>query len=133
MAGPRDADIVRRVFEAFERRDTDAVVELCADDVEFWLPVTAGLADVEGPYRGHDGVRRYFEDVERVWGSLEIGPQEFLEVGDCVVVSGTVTTRRSLTMYSSAGWLWRVRKGKVASCQLFQSADAAIAAAKRTA
>lgn len=133
MAGPRDADIVRRVFEAFERRDTDAVVELCADDVEFWLPVTAGLADVEGPYRGHAGVRRYFEDVERVWGALEIGPQEFRPVGDCIVVSGTVTTRRSLTMYSSAGWLWRVRKGKVASCRLYSNAAEAMAVAKLTA
>ena len=133
MAGPRDADIIRRIFEAFERRDVEAVVELCADDVELWLPVTAGLADAEGPYRGHTGVRRYFDDVERVWGSLEIGPQEFLEAGDCIVVSGTVTSRRSLTMYSSAGWLWRVRKGKVVSCHLYPNAADAMAAASRTA
>ena len=125
MAGPRDADI--------ERRDADAVVELCADDVEFWLPVTAKLASVDGPYRGHAGVRRYFEDVDEVWGELELGPHEFLLVGDCVVVSGSVASRRSLTVFSSAGWLWKVRRGKVAHCQVYPSADEAIAAAKLTA
>jgi ketosteroid isomerase-like protein len=133
MAAPRDADVVRRIFEAFERRDVEAALELCAADVEFWLPATARLAAVEGPYRGHDGVRRYFDDVERVWGALEVGPQEFLLIGDCVVVSGSVATRRSLTMYSSAGWLLKVRRGKIVYCEVHPSVDEAIAAAKLTA
>ena len=45
------------------------------------------------PYVGHDGMRKYYEDVAAVWKELEVMPHEIREVGDAVLVLGRVYGR----------------------------------------
>jgi len=54
---------VRALAEAINRRDVQAAVSVCDPEVEF-LSVLA----VSGKaYRGHAGIRQYFEDIASAW------------------------------------------------------------------
>lgn len=128
---PRDRiALIRRVFDGFTRRDVEAVLALCDPDIVLELP-TAQRANQGQPYRGYDGIRRYFEDVGRVWDELRVVPQDFRELEDGVFASGRVYARgeSGLVVDSQAFWLWRIREGRVLSGQVFEDRDAALKAA----
>jgi ketosteroid isomerase-like protein len=107
--------LVRRAFEAFGRRDLGALVELTGDEVELFTPTTAALANEGGCYRGHDGIARYLQDVERIWASFDVIPEKFREVGNHVVSLGRVRARArdGLEVDEPAAWVWEVREGKL--------------------
>ena len=54
-----NVELSYRVAEAFNRRDMDGFVALMDEDVE----VVSRLAAMEGGYRGHDGVRRWWANL----------------------------------------------------------------------
>ena len=56
---------VHRGLEAFNRRDLDAFIALSDPDVEFF----SRFAELEGggPYRGHDGMRSWWQNLFGVW------------------------------------------------------------------
>jgi ketosteroid isomerase-like protein len=41
--------------------------------------------DQTGPYRGHDGVRRWLDDWDAAWAEWSIEPEEFIDAGEYVV------------------------------------------------
>ena len=55
----QNVTLVQRAFDAFNRRDLDAFLELMAEDVE----VRSRLVAVEGGYHGHEGVRRWWRNL----------------------------------------------------------------------
>ena len=64
-----NVEIVRRVFDAFNRRDIAAFLELLDPDVE-WVPV---LAVLEGSvYRGHGDIRRWLKTSTTDWEFFEV-------------------------------------------------------------
>jgi ketosteroid isomerase-like protein len=123
--------LVRRLYETFEVRDLDAMAALITEDMEFFPQVTAQLINRTEPYRGHDGLRRYFEDAERVWKKLEIIPHEFRDLGDEVLVFGRVYARGEggYISDSPAAWLWRIRGDLISWGRVFTSRAEALEAA----
>src|SRR5204862_2752054 len=75
VPGP-NFELVERMFAAFAERDLEAMVELVDPELEF-LPVSANLTTGGVPYRGRDGLARYFEDVAKVWPELRLFPEEY--------------------------------------------------------
>ena len=77
--------------DAATRRDPDALVAVCAGDIEF-EPSMAGLeVDV---YRGHAGIRKWLDDLHGVWDEFSGVADEFEEIGeDSVLVRLTVHGR----------------------------------------
>ena len=66
--GAEDERSVRALAEAINRRDVEAGVAVCDPDVEF-LSVLA----VSGKaYRGHAGIRQYFEDIASAWDEWRV-------------------------------------------------------------
>jgi len=67
----------RRAYEALNRRDLNAFLEMMDPDVEF----TSRTVQVEGDpsYRGHDGIRQWWKDLLAVFPDFKI---EILEVRD---------------------------------------------------
>jgi ketosteroid isomerase-like protein len=121
----------RRMFEAFSRRDVPALLELCAEDVEF-LPVTAMVAADGEPYRGHEGITRYVADVARVWEELTVEPTEFHRAGaDTVVAVGRVYAWGvGRVIDAPVGWLWRFGPdGKAVYGRVYENRADALAAA----
>jgi ketosteroid isomerase-like protein len=130
---PRDALIamVGRVMDAFNRRDIEAALALATPDCELRPAGTRALTGTEC-YRGHDGIREYFEDVARVWpDGLEVEPVDFRAVAGSVVVFGRVKgIAFGDPLHDEVVWVWRIRDGLVASGQVFSTRTAAMSHAR---
>ncbi len=111
-----EIEIVRAVYDAFARRDVEKMLDYLAPDCELFLEGTARVAGREGPYRGHDGMRAYFADVERLWDELVLHAEDYRAVPGSVIVIGSVTGRREgLEVRRASVWTWRVRDGRAVS------------------
>jgi len=124
-------ELVQEVYAAFNRRDLEAALAISHPDVEFFAP-TAEMANEGEPYRGHAGMRKYYEDVQNVWLELEVLPKEYREVDDAtVLVFGRVYGRGEggYIQDSPAQWVLRIRDGLVWSIRVFTNKSAALAEA----
>jgi ketosteroid isomerase-like protein len=111
-----EIEIVRAIYDAFARRDLEGMLQFLAPDCELWLEGTAQAAGREGPYRGHDGLRDYFSDVERLWDELVLHADDVRAVPGSVIVIGHVTGRKQgLDVRRASVWTWRVLGGRAAS------------------
>jgi len=109
----QQVDVVRRLFEAFARRDVDAALALLDRDVRF-LPVTAHFAHEGHSYEGHAGIREYVRDVEELWEQIDLIPLEYQAVVGVVVVIGEVRARASSNEFRApVVWTWRLRDGLI--------------------
>jgi len=126
-----NVQIVRRVFDAFVRRDVDGALEVMHPEVEFSAPATQRLAEKHVSYRGHGGVRDYFADVARVWQTLEVFLHEYHDVGDDrVLVVGRVRARgtQGLIIDGPAQWAWRIEDEKIVWGHVFTDREEAVRA-----
>jgi ketosteroid isomerase-like protein len=116
--------VVRRAYDAFARRDADALVEFADPDIELHL-ITGPLTAQGGPYRGLEGIRRYLADVDSVWDEITLQPRQYVEIeDDQVLVLGRVRTRKGTThMDMPNAWLWEAANGKVTSVRLLVDAE----------
>jgi ketosteroid isomerase-like protein len=81
--------LARNAVAAYNRRDVPALAELMTDDFE-WTTWTGTVEPTV--YRGRDGLTGYFRDAD-VWEVLHLDAREFREVGDGVLVVGTLHAR----------------------------------------
>jgi ketosteroid isomerase-like protein len=124
-----NSDIVRQAFDAFSRRDAAALVALADPDIVF-RPPTGRLAGRDDPYRGHEGLRTYLDDVGRVWQELRSEPDEYIELGDRVLCTGRVYAWGvGRVVDAPAGWLWRLRDGRLVEGTVYETRRAAYEAA----
>jgi uncharacterized protein len=72
----------KRIYEARNRGDIDAVLAECDPDVT-WRPHLATLGTA--PIRGHEEVRAYMLSLKEDWESFQHEPEEFFDAGDVVV------------------------------------------------
>jgi ketosteroid isomerase-like protein len=79
-------EMVYRAIDAFNRRDVNDFLALMATDVEF----TPYEVMVQGgnPYRGHDGVRRWWDESFAVLPDLTAEIYEVRDLGNVTFVSG---------------------------------------------
>jgi ketosteroid isomerase-like protein len=126
----RNTQVVRKAFDAFTRRDVEAMLRIMDPSVELYLPKTAGLANEPMPYRGHDGVRRYFEHVEKVWERLEVFLHEYHETDDQVLVVGRVRAqgRDGRIEDTPAHWVWEIEDGRIAKGSVYTDREEALTA-----
>lgn len=119
--------VVGRLFHAFNRRDAEAIVSLCSEEMEFFA-VTGEEAGRAAPYRGRDGLREYLTDVERIWEELLITPSRVERHDDRLLVVGRVYVRsRELGIRDvPAGWIWQLRDGLFVRGVVFADPDEAV-------
>jgi ketosteroid isomerase-like protein len=121
----RNTDIVRKLFDAFSRRDADALLAV-ADPAIVFIPPTGRLAGRDEPYRGHEGLRTYLSDVARVWQELRSEPDEYVEIEDRVLCTGRVYAWGvGRVIDAPAGWVFRVRDGLIVEGQVYETRRAA--------
>jgi ketosteroid isomerase-like protein len=108
-----DIDVVRGVFAAFAARDADRAISFLAPSCQLHLTGTASRIGRTEPYRGHDGMREYFADVERLWDELELFADDYRAIPGAVVVMGHVEgVLEGEPVRRSAVWTWKVHQGK---------------------
>jgi ketosteroid isomerase-like protein len=122
---PDNVELVRRLWEAFERGGIEAVLEIADPDVE-WEPYAGGGV----VYRGHAGLRAYMEG--RAQRDEEVDARLYSAVGkgDAVVARGEVRIRGPQGIVTmQPGWLYEFRDGKLVRFRGYPSNEAALRAA----
>ena len=77
-------ETVQALFDAFNRRELDAMLPHLDKDVEM-VPLRAEVEDIR--YRGHAQMADFLDDVESTWAGMQIEVEEIRAEGDrCVVV-----------------------------------------------
>jgi uncharacterized protein len=87
-----NVEIVRKALEAWARRDFEAALALADAQVVLHDPGRTG-----GTFRGHDQLKRFWEEWLEGWDEYTVEPREFVEEGDEVFVASDQTGRASLT------------------------------------
>ena len=121
---------IHRFAAGVTRRDSDIAIAQCHPDVEFF----SALASLEGEaFVGHDGIRRYFDDVISAWDEWRVELDRVEELPDGrVVVTMTMHVRgrdSGAEVSQSVGHMWELEDGLLRRCTAFPDGEAALAAA----
>lgn len=123
-----NAEIVRPVYEALNRRDWDAVFSATHPDFE--LPIRR--MPETGTYRGRGQVQTFLEEAVAAFDNFVLEPDEFFEGGDHVVVFVKVRARikgGGGDFGPQNGHLWTIRDGMILSLEMFPKPEEALEAA----
>ncbi len=129
-AAAADVAVVRRMFEAVERRDADALLSAYADDI---VITEASSLPYGGVYRGHVGAVDHGMAYVATWDGIQTTDDrklqpEILNAGDRVIVlwrqKATAADGRRLD--APVVDLIELRAGRVASLQMFHLDTAAV-------
>jgi ketosteroid isomerase-like protein len=128
-----NVEIVRAGHETFNRRDLDAYLAVTDPDVEFtpYERVIEGL----GPYRGHEDVRRWWNEALETVPDFQVELDDVRDLGDLVLVRGRLRGHGagSGAEFDRTYWgLFRCREGRVVWWHAFQSEAEALEAAGRS-
>jgi PAS domain S-box-containing protein len=119
---PNRVEVVRAAFDAFAARDVPAMLGHCRPDVVLRAFATSQLTNRLEPYRGHDGIRAYLQDVAKVWDELRFTPFELRQTPESVIGFGQTEGRRGAeVIVNSVLWMVRVVEGRIASIEVFQA------------
>ena len=85
---PENVETVRRLYGFFRDRDY-AVIEN-AIDPDAVIDVSRNIFN-PGVHQGLDGVRRFLAQIDEMWIDFAATPEEFIDVGDAVVVAHRIS------------------------------------------
>ena len=128
MAKESLTQLARRGYDFFNRTG-ESDFNLLDPEIEW----TEG-ADVPEPqiYHGHDGVRRQQEAFWAAWDSFRMEPEDFIEVGDKLVVIVRVEGRgkaSGVEVEARMAHLWTIRDQKAIRFEIFGDPQKALEAA----
>jgi ketosteroid isomerase-like protein len=90
--GTDNVELTRRVLDAWNRRDAEAMVALW-DPEGAWYPALEGITEGRS-YSGHPGIRQYYRDLARVMSDeSRIEFREIRNLGDRVLGLGRLWAR----------------------------------------
>ena len=126
-----NVEVVRRLWNAAERRDDQAVYALY-DPAIVWETGNTGPLDAGGHYRGHAGVRQFFRDWLEAFGAYSAHAETFIEAGDQVIVCYRVSGRGKESGIDIEMLRWNVygiKEGLVVRVESFATEAEALEAA----
>ena len=111
------------MYELLEQRDLEGFLADVHPEVEF----RSLVAEAEGgTFRGHEGVRRWWDQVAEAMGGLRFSPQRIEEVGEGVCVEIRVTGTVDEVDVSQVMWqAIRMREEKVGAWTTTRTAEEA--------
>jgi serine phosphatase RsbU (regulator of sigma subunit)/ketosteroid isomerase-like protein len=123
-----DQDLVRRLFDAFNRRDGAVITELCDPGLGFFPVGTAEEIGRTAPYVGPDGLHEYLRDVERAWDELLITPSVIERRDNALLVRGRAYARsRQLGIRDMpVAWIWDLVGGRFVRGEVFTDPEVAV-------
>jgi ketosteroid isomerase-like protein len=122
-----NVELVYRAHDAFNRRDIDALRALSDPDMEF-IPA---LVELEGPYRGHDALRRWRENVLGAFPDFSGEVEEVRDLGEVTVARVRLRGQGMESDAPTEATLWEVvewRRSKAIRWRHFRSEAEALEA-----
>jgi ketosteroid isomerase-like protein len=125
-----DVDNVRRGFEALGRDGVEALLDFI--DPEFETTTSPELSPEPSTYRGHEGLRRYFDSFYEVMEEIRFEPEKFIDAGERVVVPVRLVARgrgTGIEAEQRLAMVWTLREGKAVRLDTYATTAEALAAA----
>ncbi|MGI9019755.1 MAG: nuclear transport factor 2 family protein [Solirubrobacterales bacterium] len=122
-------EIVRKLIEAFNRRDAEALQALLAPDAEI-VPMRAALEDTV--YRGPDAASQWYAALDQSWEGLTVEVEEIRDVAQGVLAIGRIRGRgreSGAGIDVEAASLVRFRDGLVTRLRTYSDVAQALEAA----
>ena len=122
-----NVELLRRGFTALNHSDLEVFLATVHPEVEF----TSLIAEAEGQtFRGHDGVRRWWQEVVLPLGGLHGEPDEIRDLGDTALARVVATYRpRGVEVPQTIWIIVRYRDRMAIWWQFFRTQAAALDAA----
>ena len=125
-----NVEIVRRAWEASERRDNEAALALYDPTIEIHVTEQAGFDTAV--YRGLEGVQEFFRHLLDAFGEMHNEVEEWIDAGDDVIamVHTYGRGRRSgVPVDMVQAHLWTVREGRLCRLQVIATRAEALESA----
>jgi ketosteroid isomerase-like protein len=125
-----NVEVVRRVHDAFNRRDFDDAVRHL--DPAFELHPAILALDQGGQYRGPDGARKFWDEITEVWEALTVESTETIQGPDdrvLAVEQWRASGRDGLEIDFEVLDLYRFRDGRIVRIDGFTDRAEALEAA----
>jgi ketosteroid isomerase-like protein len=123
-----NADLVRPIYDEWGQGNFAPNFEVYADDMEWgWSEEFPGLA---GVYRDSSDPNPRLQAWLSEWEEWRAVPEEFLELGDWVVVLASYRGRgrgSGVEIEQSGAHVFKLRDGKVVRLEIFASRERALA------
>jgi ketosteroid isomerase-like protein len=126
-----NVDAARRGFEALAQGGVEAFLEDFIDP-EFETSTPPELTVEPATYRGHAGLRHYFDSFYEVMDEVRFEPEEFIDAGDRVVVPTRLVARgrdTGIEAVQQIVMVWTIRDGKGLRVETFATMEEALEAA----
>lgn len=135
MAEQENVRIVQEAYAAFGRGDIPAVLNVFADDMEYFVPGPTDIIPTAGQRRDPEQVAQLFATINETEEVQQFEPQEFIAQGDMVVVLGHSRARVKSTGRTLEGdWVdvITLRDGKAVRYRHYYDTAAAVEAFRAT-
>ena len=126
-----NVQLVRRGFQALREGDVEALIPLIHPEFEATTP--PGLAAEPDTYRGPEGIRRYFESFYEAMDRVRFEADDFIPVGERVVVPLTLRARGRTPGIETAQkvvQIWDIKDEKAYRVEVYATLEDAMAAAR---
>jgi ketosteroid isomerase-like protein len=125
-----NVEIVRRAWEAYDRRDNEAALALYDPEIE--VDLTASGQPGAGVYRGLEGVRRWLGDWHAAFAEISGEVHEWIDADDHVIAvirwhgQGRLS---GVPAQLDQAHVWQLRDGKLWRLRIYDSKAEALEAA----
>jgi ketosteroid isomerase-like protein len=129
VAAQKNIEKVRQAIDAFNRRDTEAMLEIGGDDFEYdW---SRSLGPNRGVYHGVEGFMKFVRDQWSTFDEVRLEAHEFIPRGRHVVTTSTThgRGRQGIPVSANSAMLYTFEDGRLVRITLFQERGEALAAA----
>src|SRR4029453_691558 len=117
-----NVEVVRRVNEAIDAKDMEALVAEHHPDVE----IVVLRSEIEGPYLGHDGLRRMAADMFDAYFGRRIEERRELGGERVLVLGHQHATPRGARWEHVLAEIFEIEAGKVKRLQAFRTVEDAL-------
>jgi ketosteroid isomerase-like protein len=115
-------------MKAFNERDLGTFLSMCDAEIE----LVALRSAIEGPYRGHAGIRKWWADTAENWAVYRVDVERVHDVGDGTIVGSGVIHAEGrgggVPLDIPTSWLIEMRNGRGTKTEFFSDQEAAFRA-----
>jgi ketosteroid isomerase-like protein len=123
-----NVEVVRRSFEAWNRRDLTTISALWRSDGEIDWSHSRG--PLKGVYRGQGGRNTFWNEFFSTFEAVQVEAHDFTEAGSEVVVPNTARLRGrdGIEVTASSTFVFTVENGQITRFRMFQDESEALEA-----